>query len=1053
VKSSHLTHKSAIATLVALFMVLMLSGDGAGADDMYTPVNLIRNFDFSSYGVDEQGIPLHWVIFSIGPAAHVEISDEMATVGSHSLKMIDTDPQKSVGLRSHRVEAKPGRRYVAEVDVYGIDGSAGLYIDFLDANGRRVQEKISNTTARNRWETLRSEATAPEGTAYVTLILYSSITNVGTFYCDNVRLYDVTEQPLKITERQPTARQLGYLPEDGSRVSVNPPPLIWLPEAQAVSYVVEYGPDPEFSASSFTRIENVGLPLYVPAHTFEPGTWYWRYWGVSANGEVFGPSQVRSFVVDPGLPEIPLPPAEEWMARIPRTHPRMFIRPEQVQAVRDSVNLRMLPSIFTKGRLAALTGVELPKEPRSAYETGSLDIDVWRSELNAIVPSFEILEELAFLYLLTEDEAYGREGKKLLLHLAAMDPKGSTSYSGAPEIAMRMIYFIPRAYSWLYDTMTEAERDIVRTSARARGEEAYRMLKNLPFETVPYSSHPGRMLGFLGQLSIAFFDEIPEARHWLEYVVILVAGVYPAWGGEDGGYSEGHSYWSSYLTWMFDFLDAINVAAGLDFYKKPFFQQTGYFAIYGLSVGTGQPFSDGINGRTGAGTQLVMTQLARKTQNPHFRWYVDRIGGVGWRSKFHMILPQDPIPDAEVPSELPNARWFRDIDWVALHRNLITPETNIQFTMKSSRYGSSSHGYADQNAFVIYAAGDGLAVSSGYYPYYGSPHHSQWTNQTLSKNSLLIDGQGQIPNSMDASGKILGLFHSNSYDYTAGEAARAYPHPYLKRFTRHVIYLRPNLFLLIDDVRADKPVDIDWLMHSRFAIAWDGAKQQARVDGNKASLDVHLLYPGDFQAEVTDGFNPPPETTSWQNEWHLKASVGTKDDSPIIVSLLVPQVTADSDPHVVDAKATVDGDEINVLITYASDGGSLITEEVAVRLPDGKSQAGVATVLATARDERQKTQRALASMAEGIDVDDTQQAIRGLTAGWSATAQWFEDESFIAVELGRVGAHDQGVRHEPGQGVRFELVTQFEPRKITVNGFEIEDWSYDASRGMVSVKY
>ncbi|MGI6083492.1 MAG: DUF4962 domain-containing protein, partial [Limnochordia bacterium] len=737
-KSPHPAHKGAITALVALCMMLILGGNGAGADVMDTPVNLILNFDFSSYGVDEQGIPLHWVPFSIGSTGYVELSDEMATVGSHSLKIIDTDSGKSVGLRTHRVEATPGRRYVAEVDIFGIDGSTGLYIDFLDANGRRVQEKISNASAKKRWETLRGEATAPEGTAYVTLILYSSLANVGTFYYDNVRLYDVTDQPLKLTEREPTTRQLGYLPHDGSRVSVNPPPLVWLPDAQAASYVVEYGRDPEFSASGFTRIENVGLPLYVPAHTFAPGTWYWRFWGVSEKGDTYGPSQVRSFVVDPGLPEMPLPPAEEWMARIPRTHPRMFIRPEQVQSVRDGVNLRLLPTILSQGRLAALMGVELPKEPRSAYETGSLDIDVWRSELNAVVPFFEILEELAFLYMLTEEEAYAREGKRLLLHLAAMDPKGSTSYSGAPEIAMRMIYFLPRAYSWLYDTMTEAERDIVRASARGRGEEAYRMLKNLPFETVPYSSHPGRMLGFLGQLSIAFFDEIPEARHWLEYVVTLVAGVYPAWGAEDGGYSEGHSYWSSYMTWIFDFLDAIQVAAGLDFYKKPFFKQTGYFAIYGLSVGTGQPFSDGINGRTGAGTQRVMTQLARKTQNPHFRWYVDRIGGVGLRSKFHMLLPQDPVPDAEVPSELPNARWFRDIDWIALHKNLITPETNIQFTMKSSRYGSASHGYADQNAFVIYAAGDGLAVSSGYYPYYGSPHHSQWTNQTLSKNSLLI---------------------------------------------------------------------------------------------------------------------------------------------------------------------------------------------------------------------------------------------------------------------------------------------------------------------------
>lgn len=1041
-----------VAALVALAILVLPNGVTASTGEGGKDVNLIRNFDFSSYGTDDQGVPLHWQTFSTGPTAYFVLSDDRSTVGSHSLKIVDEDSKASVGIRSHRVEATPGRRYLAEIDAFGVEGSAMLYVDFLDANGKRVQEKTGSLSAKKSWETLSVEATAPEGTAYVTLILYSHIANVGVFYYDNIRLYDITDRPLTLTAKEPTARQLGYLPIDGSRVSTNPPPLVWLSDASAVSHIVEYGQDPDFSASSYTRVGGISLPLYVPTHTFEPGTWYWRYWAVNAQGKEYGPSQVRSFVVEPGLPEMPLPAAAEWMANIPTTHPRMFIRPEEVQPLRDSINLRVMPSVFSQGRLAALIGLELPKEPKSAYATGSLDIDVWRSELNAMLPVFDVLEELAFLYLLTEEEEYARAGKTLLLHLAAMDPKGSTSYSGAPEIAMRMIYYIPRAYSWLHDTMDESERDIVRRSAQGRGAEAYRMIKSLPFETVPYSSHPGRMLGFLGQLSIAFFDEIPEARDWLDYVVTLVAGVYPAWGGEDGGYSEGHGYWSAYLGWMFDFLDALQVATGLDLYQKPFFQQTGYFAMYGLSVGMGQPFSDGVNGRTGAGTQKVMTHLARKTQNPHFRWYIDRIGGAAWRSKFQTLLPQEPLPVAQAPTDLPNARWFRDIDWVTLHKDLATPENNIQFSMKSSRYGSVSHGYADQNAFVVYAAGDGLAVSSGYYPYYGSPHHSQWTNQTLSKNSLLIDGAGQIPNSMDASGEILGLFHSTTYDYTAGEAAKAYPHPDLQRFTRHVVYLRPNLFLLVDDVRAKEPIAIDWLMHSRFPITWDGAGQKARAAGNKATLDVHLLSPSGLQAVVTDGFIPPPEAASWQNEWHLSASTGKKDRRSIIVSLLVPRVVADADPHILDAKAEVVGDQVEVTVRYAVDGQQPITEVVTVRLPDG-DKACVATVRATAFDDQHKIQRAFASLASGMPASREEQGIRALSAGWSAAAQWREGEQAISVELGRVGSDDQGVYHAPGQGVLLELTAPFEPRVITVNGYEAKDWSYDQEQSLVVVNY
>ena len=161
-----------------------------------------------------------------------------------------------------------------------------------------------------------------------------------------------------------------------------------------------------------------------------------------------------------------------------------------------------------------------------------------------------------------------------------------------------MLYTLPRAYSVAVMRMTEDERNVVRQSMRARGQEAYGMIKGLPFETSPFSSHPGRMLGFLGQLSIAFLDEIPEAEGWLDYVVQLLFAVYPAWGGDDGGYSEGNNYWRAYMSWMFDFLDAFKAVTGIDLYQKPFFQNTGYFALYTMSPGTGQPFSDGQNGTT-----------------------------------------------------------------------------------------------------------------------------------------------------------------------------------------------------------------------------------------------------------------------------------------------------------------------------------------------------------------------------------------------------------------------------------------------------------------------
>lgn len=1026
-----------------LLLVLLLGVVLSLATKVHAQGNLIRNPDFT-LGTQSNGVPIDWTIFSGVPGVDFLLTDERATVGDVSLKLIDQSDSRSVGLRSHSVPAQPGQRFAVEVDVFVERGTAMVYLDFHNAAGQRIVAQTSSLGTTADWQTVTVEATAPEGTTSVTVILYASLPNVGTLYFDNVRLYDVSQRPVTLVERTPTNRELGFLPADGAEVNVNPPPLVWLPTARASGYIIELSQDSSFPDGKVERITGIELPIYTHSRVLEPGTWYWRYWVDSDQGLV-GPSQVRSFVVTEGLTELPLPPKDEWMARIPREHPRLFLRPEDVPVIRERLNVRALPTLFSQGHLASLIGADLPPEPVSPYAGGALDIEVWRAGTNAMIPVFNTLEELAFLYMMTEREVYGEEGKKLLLHLAAMDPSGATSYRGAPEVAMRMLYFLPRAYSWLYDTMTEEERDVVRQSMRVRGQEAYGMIKGLPFETSPFSSHPGRMLGFLGQLSIAFLDEIPEAEGWLDYVVQLLFAVYPAWGGDDGGYSEGNGYWRSYMSWIFDFLDAFKAVTDIDLYRKPFFQNTGYYALYTMSPGMGQPFSDGHNQRTGAADQSVMTHLARVHQNPYFAWYVSKIG-TNERSKILALLQQLQLPEAKEPTDLPDAWWFRDIGWVAMHKDLANPDDNMQFTFKASPLGTASHSHSDQNAFVLYAYGDPLAISSGYYPWSRSPHHEQWTNQTRSKNSLLIDGRGQAIFSIDATAQILGLFHSAQYDYTAGDATAAYPDPNLERFTRHVVYLRPDMFLIVDDVRAARSVEIDWLLHSRFPIEWNGAEQTAHVTGDKSQLDVYMLAPHGFMGSVTNQYNIPPEMTTYQKEWHLTAKLGEKADETVIVTLLTARRLTDEGFQLLDANAKVEGERIKVDLEYMRQDEPT-RETIWLHLPP-EGTAQVAAVQAVAYDAAGHPSKAMVS-GEALAAA----GILGITSGWSAAARWDAEALAIELTLGRTDAEAQRVPVASGVGVEIVVQAPFAPGAISVNGTALDTWSYDDATGEVHLTW
>lgn len=1006
--------------------------------------NLIPNHDFSQ-GADAEGVPLHWTRFARSDEAGFYLSDAQASIGGQSLYIFDRSSARGSGIRSARVPATAGERFLAEVDALAVRGNLTLYMDFLDARGTRVQAVFNSVPQNPDWQSLVVQGQAPEGTAYVTLILYSSVSNEGEGYFDNVRLYNITE--LTVHSEEATTEDvvrgpvIGFRPEDGAEVQVNPPPLVWVPLTDARAYIVELSQDPAFPEQATTRIADIDLPLYTHSHTLQPGVWYWRYMGVLPSGEVTEPSRVRSFAIPEGVAELPLPPTEEWMARIPTGHPRLFIRPENLADWRERLHGPSVESLFPQARTAALVGADYPDEPPNPRAGGTLDIDAWRAAGAQMSPPLDTLHDLAFLYLATGKEMYAEEGKQLLMHFARMDPSGLTSYrNGAPETAMKMLYYLPRVYTWLYDVLSEEERELVRNSARVRGQEAYSMIKGRPFETNPYGSHTGRMLGFLGQLALAFLGEIPEAEYWLDYVVKLMFAIYPAWGAEDGGYSEGLNYWSSYMNWVFDFFDAFEVATGISLYKKPFFQNTGYFAIYAGSPETRTPFSDGHNSAVGSGQRRVVTHLARMHQNTHYAWYVQQLGGPLERSAMHQLLLNYPsVPQATTPDDLPQSRWFRDVGWVTLHRNLLDPQQNMQFTFKSSPYGSVSHSHSDQNAFVLYAYGDGLAISSGYYPYYNSPHHAQWTNQTVSKNSLLIDGSGQKTASIDAKGQVLGFFHSDAYDYTAGDAAVAYDNAKLRRFTRHVLYLRPDVYVLVDDVRALQPVTIDWLLHSEFELHWDEQARVVRTQGRSAEMDVHFFTPEPLQVSVSDRYVPPPEQTSYVNAWHMTARLPGTWHEAAIVAVLTPRRLGGDGPKVVSGSALTDGDWLRIELVIEA-YGSATTERIYMRFPEANQTADLADVRITALDRDGRILRALAigeaapaHLTDGIVSAPNESAVAVAWVGESATVR-------ITTGLPRSGA--AGLEGTRGDLV---IVADFVPEEVWLDGTLLLDteWVYD----------
>jgi len=573
---------------------------------------------------------------------------------------------------------------------------------------------------------------------------------------------------------------------------------------------------------------------------------------------------------------------------VPRDRPRLFFPGQRLAEVRRWATDELKPAVDSLvrscGREVGKPLVEEPGYQPKGPERGPWAINVMRTTRRPM----DVMERCALAYLITENKQLGQEAKRRLQHFFAWDPDGPTSFFAYDEPPMWMMMRGTRAYDWTYDLFTPQERAKIEAAMKVRAGQFLKHLQGRPFESNPYGSHAGRLPGFLGECALSFIHEWPEARDWLEYATLLYCTSYPAWGGDDGGWQEGPGYWGAYMSCALHYVVALREAAGVDLMQKPFFRNTPYYGLYTATpYHQHSPFGDG---QTGSPRRLgnLMYAFSTLTQNPYFRWYAEESGTtVG--ADVLSLATYDPKLKARSPLELPGARSFPAVGLASFHTALGDPQNDISFLMRSSPYGGVSHGHADQNAYVIEAFGRGLAIATGYYPWYGSPHHREWTRATKAVNSVLVDGGGQVARRWDAKGQLTAFASVEGYDYAEGEAAPAYLGR-LDRFRRHVVHVRPGVFVMFDDLRSPKPARFQWLLHAYNRVAIDQERRILRVENAPAAMDVHLLLPDKVDFAQTDKYDPEPETIrgACPNTWHVTAGTTAPAQSAQFLAVLLP---------------------------------------------------------------------------------------------------------------------------------------------------------------------
>jgi hypothetical protein len=401
------------------------------------------------------------------------------------------------------------------------------------------------------------------------------------------------------------------------------------------------------------------------------------------------------------------------------------------------------------------------------------------------------------------------------------------------------------------------------------------------------------------------------------------------WSDADGGWHEGVAYWSSYVSRFSYFADVMRAAMEIDAYKKPFFSRAGYYAMYLQPPGTpGGGFGDNVMERPASGNKSLMTALAAQARNPHWQWYVDALGGPSPEGGYiGFVRGAMPRVQPKPPDDLPTSRVFRGIGQAFLNTNLRDAKQNVEFGFKSSPFGTVSHGYDANNSFFLYAYGQRLFVPTGRRDIYGSDHHQNWMWETKSTNSITVNGKGHTPkHSVASAGRIIGFETSDWVDYVAGDAGGAYGDA-LKRFERHVVFVKPELLVIYDVLEAPKASTFEWRLHSpvEFKVA---GQEDIGVASEDAAARVAMLWPRGLDVSVTDKYDVPPRERIKVKEWHLTAKSPAAETVEFVTVIRVARGGARLDQPVTLENAqgrktvTVAIDKETVSVSIMTDGRS-----------------------------------------------------------------------------------------------------------------------------------
>jgi len=521
--------------------------------------------------------------------------------------------------------------------------------------------------------------------------------------------------------------------------------------------------------------------------------------------------------------------------KVGTSHPRLFLNTARLDELRGSItttHAAIWQEIRTQADQRLKAAVPIYQENNSSNGTDRLS-QLYQRDVGNIIPIF------AIAWKLTGDRKYLNATKTWALASCNFPTWGLGKSDGMDLEAGHQLFALGIVYDWLQGDLDKEELTTIRNTIKRRGEAMYQsaVAGNVWWHRSYLQNHLWVNLCGLSIAGLAICDEYPAAMNW---VVLALEKFRTTMDllGPDGASHEGVGYWEYGVEYLLKFMFVARDLLAENLYTHEWWRNTAEYPLYLNLPQFAWTKNNCVVDLADSpryhwyGPDYLLRHLAHEFHDGHAQWLAQQIDNANLdnpTSRWLNLIWFDPSVVSQSPSHLPTLKHFKDIGIVSARTDWSGDEALVIFkcgpplghyaTDKLKFDAGSSHVHPDANNFVVFGNGEWIVRASGYAP-----------KLTALENSLVIDGKGQTGEGamwFDATSslttkahpKILQADSSPTLDHIVGDATDAYQKSSgLTRFVRHLIFVKPNVLIIVDDIVSEKLSELDLFFHLEHEI-------------------------------------------------------------------------------------------------------------------------------------------------------------------------------------------------------------------------------------------